>query len=459
MFTRVRWALLGVFVVATLVPVNPSPPVFTRPNVLIIVTDDQRVDQMRVLPRTNGLFKSGGVTFSNAYAATPLCCPSRASIFSGQYAHNHGVHGNTIPDVDHLDLSHTLQKALHVAGYQTGIAGKFFNGWDLNRDPPDFDRWAIMKGGYTNTTFNLQGRVTADTGYSTDFVSNQAKSMLDQFQSTANTGKPWFLYVAPFAPHFPYTANPADIRADVGSMVDHPSLHESDTRDKPPWISRYSAPDLGRTPSQVWQLQARALLQVDRLVQRLFDNTKDAQDTLAIFVSDNGYLLGEHGISEDTRLPYAESARVPMLLRWPRRLSGHSTNTRPVMNLDITATVAQAARLPATNLPLLDGRSLLSAYRRSTVFLEGFATKENPKDPGFPAWSSIIRNGFQYTEWTGPKGNLAFRELYNEASDSAQTTNLFWRAPGAAGRIAAPYAGDLASLRSCRGIRGTNPCP
>lgn len=431
----------------------------SRPNILIIVTDDQRLDQMAGMARTNALFKDGGITYTNAYAATPLCCPSRATIFSGRYPHNHGVKGNTIPDVDHLDLGRTMQKALKASGYQTGIAGKIFNGWDIARNPPDFDRWAIMRGGYQNTTFNVNGTLRSDTGYSTDFVSNQAKSMLDQFQAPQNATKPWFLYVAPFAAHFPYTPALIDTNAVVGSMPDHQALRETDKRDKPPWIANYTPTNLGLTPAQVWQAQSRSLLQVDRLVQRLFANQQNPRDTLAIFVSDNGYLLGEHGIAEDKRLPYPESVRVPLLVRWPARLSGHTVDNRLAMNVDITATVAAAAGLPTTYLPVLDGRNLLGSYKRSEVYLEGFASKENPGDPGFPAWSSIIKDGFQYTEWYGPAGRLAFQELYNSATDPQQLLNLFYLAPRAANTFAKPFWTELTRLRTCSGTVGPQACP
>jgi len=437
-------------------PVTISAAADRPPNILIIVTDDQRFDQMGAMPRTNALFKAGGVTFPNTYAGTPLCCPSRASIFSGRYSHNTGVRGNTVDEVNHLDLRYTLQHALKAAGYQTGIVGKIFNGWKIDRNPPDFDRWAVMRGGYTNAQFNVDGKLTTQTGYSTDFISNHAKSMLDQFQRDPN--KPWFLYVAPFAPHFPYTPHAVDTAANVGTMPDNAALHEKDKGDKPPWIANFKPVDLGRTPAQVWQDQNRSLIHVDRMVQRLFANQSKPNDTLAIFISDNGYLLGEHGVVEDKRLPYTESIHVPMLMRWPARLKGGTVDTRYAMNVDIAPTIAEAARLSTRWLPKLDGRSLLGSYRRDRVYLEGFNSKENPYDAGYPAWTSTLNDDVQYTEWTGPQGKVAFRELYNRRTDPDQLVNLFWLAPTAAANYAAPTAKHLARLRSSAGTTGATAC-
>src|SRR5687767_5874898 len=113
----------------------------TRPNVLIIVTDDQRADDtMAVMPETVDYFSSG-VTFPNAIATTPVCCPSRASIMTGRYAHNHNVRSNAASEAGRLDQDTTLQRDLRTAGYRTAIAGKYLNGWNINQAPPYFDQF------------------------------------------------------------------------------------------------------------------------------------------------------------------------------------------------------------------------------------------------------------------------------------------------------------------------------
>ncbi|MBA3429894.1 MAG: sulfatase-like hydrolase/transferase, partial [Actinobacteria bacterium] len=126
-----------------------------RPNILIILTDDQRATgTMWVMPKTRAIFGSGGTRYNNAVATTPLCCPSRASIFSGRYAHNHGVVSNASAGALNQDL--TIQAQLRRAGYRTAVAGKFLNGFPSS--PPHFDRWAVHRGRrYFDATFDLDG--------------------------------------------------------------------------------------------------------------------------------------------------------------------------------------------------------------------------------------------------------------------------------------------------------------
>ena len=431
-----------------------APP--KPPNILVIVTDDERVDEQSIMTQTNALFQKGGVTFTNAYAETPLCCPSRASIFTGQYTHNHGVHANSVEEVAHLDLRHTVQAALHQSGYRTGIVGKIFNGWDLTKPPPDFDRHAIMQAGYANTNFLVDGVPQVVPQYSTDFVSDQAVSMLGQFEQDAK--HPWFLYVAPFAPHWPYTPAAQDVAADVGTLSTSAALSETDLADKPPWIANRKAVDLGRTPAQVWQDQRRSLLAVDRMVKRLFDTMKHPRDTLAIFISDNGYMLGEHNVTEDKRLPYPESVKVPMTMRWPAQLAGGRKDSRPVLNVDIAATILDAANVDGRDLKM-DGYSLLGRHKRAQVFLESYPAKEFPNDPEIPAWTSVITSDTQYTEWRGPAGLVVFRELYDRTKDPNQLDNLFVVDPPAAEARAVPLAESLTQLRTCAGTRTLTACP
>ena len=117
-----------------------------------------------------------------------------------------------------------------------------------------------------------------------------------------------------------------------------------------------------------------------------------------------------------------------------------------------------ATGIGTKDLPHMDGRNLLGPYKRTDVLLEGYASKENPYDPGMPAWSSLLNDDYQYNQWYGPEGNVVFRELYNRKTDPNQLANLFWLAPNAAPAVAAPMAQRLAKLRYCGGWTGANPC-
>jgi arylsulfatase A-like enzyme len=181
---------------------NPSSAHGTPPNILIIVTDDQRAEgTLLLMPRTRHFFQAGGTRFTNAVATTPLCCPSRATILTGRYAHNTGVRSQNPAPLDRTTL---FPRLLRAAGYKTALVGKFLNSWGLLRPPPHFDRWATIGGQskYRDPTFNLNGDIQRLAGYSTDLIGGLAARFLRAFER-ADTA-PWLLYVAPVAPHLPW---------------------------------------------------------------------------------------------------------------------------------------------------------------------------------------------------------------------------------------------------------------
>ena len=205
-----------------------------RPNVLIIVTDDQRAaGTLGVMPQTRRWFARAGTTFKNAYVTTPLCCPSRASIFTGRYAHNHHVLGNRASS--RLDQSTTLQHALQDAGYFTAIAGKYLNSWPVTKDPPDFDRWAVFPKGYHDLEVNLDGSVWPLAAYSTDIVKRASVRFLKEAEQQDD--RPWYLYVAPTAPHPPFEPEARYRRAPVPPPRLDPAMREQDATDKPRYLA------------------------------------------------------------------------------------------------------------------------------------------------------------------------------------------------------------------------------
>src|SRR5918992_225131 len=160
-----RWSLLLLAVGLSIQPLGESAiGQESPPNILVILTDDQRaagtVTQL-AMPATRRWLLDSGTRFPNAFATTPLCCPSRASIYTGQYAHNHGVRLTE----DALDHRNTLQRYLQEAGYQTGIVGKFLNSWDYQNDPPHFDRFTLIHRGGFNHDANRDGQIVHLKGY------------------------------------------------------------------------------------------------------------------------------------------------------------------------------------------------------------------------------------------------------------------------------------------------------
>ncbi|MDQ3981862.1 MAG: sulfatase-like hydrolase/transferase, partial [Actinomycetota bacterium] len=173
---------------------EPASSQDERPNVLIIVTDDQRErDEMLVMPETLRIFGEGGTRFTHAFATTPQCCPSRASIFTGRYAHNTGVRRNQ--DALNLNQMVTMQRYLQQrAGYKTALVGRYLNAWDIAENPPFFDRWALFNAGYWENDFNVNGEVRHLEQYATDFIAEQSIEFLEEFDAEDDEQR-WLMYV------------------------------------------------------------------------------------------------------------------------------------------------------------------------------------------------------------------------------------------------------------------------
>lgn len=410
----------GISATSTAEPTTAALP--GAPNILFVITDDQRLeDALLSMPKTARFFRGGGTAYTNAFATTPLCCPSRGSIFSGRYSHNHGVLTNgATAAAKSFDKGATLQRQLRAAGYRTAIFGKYFNAWPLNVNPLNWDRWSIFKHGYTDVTFNHQGVMQQRTGYSTDLISNDAVQALRAFESTDS--KPWFLVVAPAAPHAPFTPRSDDVAAPVASWSPNPAVYEKDRTDKPAWVQSWGyGVEKGRT---VRDQQQRTLMSVDDMVGRLAGmlGTLGEQNTLAFFISDNGMLLGEHKLGGAKRFPYNESVEVPLFMRWPGQVPAGAVREDLVGNVDLMPTVLEATGVaPDATVPI-DGRSLLSSAPRTRIHLE---YAKSPEAPAVPSWASTRTEVSQYIEWYDDQGNLTFREYYDQQADPWQLTNLF----------------------------------
>ena len=391
----------------------------SRPNILIIVTDDQRaIDLDRFQPETVRWLEDTGVTYPNAFASTPLCCPSRASILSGQYAHNNGVRSNGSdeePGIEGFDHSTTMQAYLQQAGYRTGIVGKLFNAWPLREQPPFWNSYSIFNWGYRDKPWSINGRVARINTYSTRFVGYRASAFIRG--SEANDRRPWMLYVSPSAPHRPWDPQRRYEDVSVGRWTGNPAVRESDLSDKPPWL-RGGRCHLacGRN---IRTQQARLMMSVDDLVLKMEKKLQNFSETntLVIYVSDNGYLWGEHGRVAKSQ-PYTQSSKVPLMMRWPGHTESGATDERFALNIDIAPTVLEAAGIPLDETPM-DGRSLLADSARNRVHLEHWCTVK-----GCDRWASTRTHDYQYIERYDAEGNVLFREYYDNLADPWQLTNL-----------------------------------
>jgi arylsulfatase A-like enzyme len=363
------------------------------PNVLLILTDDQALGEtMRFMPETRARFASEGVTYPNAVVTTPLCCPSRASIFSGRYAHNHGI---LVNDGRPFDVAKTWQRILHGAGYRTGLVGKYLN----EVDP------------LTAPYFDYKRRL----GYEDPNASRAALGRVREFLATTeeDDAQPWALVLAPWAPHVPLTETPLYPDPDLGAFAPTPAYGEEDLSDKHPsvqnWATSQWSPD---DAPAAYVPYARELEATDELIGALFrhmDELDEGQRTLAFFSSDNGLMRGEHRL-KSKMWPYLESVRVPLYVRWPGRLDP-GVDHRLAANIDIAPTIFDATGL-APDYPV-DGRSLLQPAARSWQFLEYPAMAFGP--PSSPPWTAYFTPTRHYIRWAD-----GFVEDYDLAADAAE---------------------------------------
>jgi arylsulfatase A-like enzyme len=443
-------------------PGQEPPP--SGANVLVIMTDDQRASDTvipSVMPNLRQWLMTGGREFTNFYDAIPLCCPDRSVIFSGRYAHNTGVRTN--PDGSALDHSLTMERLLAEHGYDSAYVGKFLNDWQLGTPPPYFEHWSLVGGGYSNQFWNVDGVGRTYADYSTDLIGDRAVAYLDGFE--AADAQPWFLFLAPPAPHYPYEPAARDADAAVAAWAGNPATAETDRSDKPPWVRNRSFSLAQAEAVRIPQL--RTLMAVDDMVGRVMTRLQqlgELSDTLVIYTSDNGYVWGEHRLGGDygtagqKRYPYTESVRVPMYVRWDGHVQAGTTDVRMTSTVDIVPTVLDAAGIDP-DYPL-DGHSMLSSYTRTRILLEYWL---DPGDATIPTWISMRTPSLQFVEYYDANGNVTFREYYDLQADPWQLVNLLNDGNPSNPAIDALVA-EVRSDALCSGTSETvpptaNPCP
>jgi arylsulfatase A-like enzyme len=467
-----RAALVGLLAAAVVVPattaaVSPGGAAAAQgpPNVLVIMTDDQTVESVRVMTNVKRLLRDRGATFASSFVTFALCCPSRATFLTGQYAHNHGVLGNTPPSGGYAKLDHTntLPVWLQDAGYYTAHLGKYLNGYgraDPTEIPPGYDEWrgSVDPSTYRfyDYTLNENGRLTTYATYQTDLYARKAARIIRQ---RAPSAQPFFLWVAFLAPHSGGPREPDD-PADQPTPVPAPrhrnafdseplprppGFNERDVSDKPVGIR--NRPLLGpgriRQIREGYQQRLESLLAVDEAVGKLVAELRRAgelDDTLIIFTSDNGFFHGEHRVPFGKVLPYEPSIRVPLIVRGPGIPAGLRVNQR-VANIDLAPTIVDAAG--ATPGRVMDGRSLLPIIAQPDVPLGRDLLVE--RGPGAGTFTALRAPAYLYVE----HGN-GEEELYDLRRDPFQLASRHADPDYAA--IKAGLALRLDHLRACGGL-------
>jgi arylsulfatase A-like enzyme len=452
-----------------------------RPNVVVVMTDDQDFRSMHAMPKTRRLIARRGTTFATSLVSFPLCCPSRATFMTGQYAHNHGVKWNNFPQGGYelLKQDETLPVWLRRAGYRTIHIGKFLNETG-ERNPTEVPKgWDDWHGGVDPSTYGYYGYTINHNGrlrtygdkpedYATDVHARLAERAI---RDARRRGKPFFLNVAPLAPHTVATASsaraeglpavPAPRHANRfanAAMPRYPNFNEADLSDKPAVAAFF--PNL-MTDDDIASLEEHyrgrmgSLLAVDDLVDRVVKQLKRSgvyDDTDIIFTSDNGWILGEHRlrdpVSENGRavgvkyVPFEGSSRVPLMAAgpsFPRR----KTVRGVVVNADLAPTIEHITgarpRLPQ------DGRSLVRAARKPSL-LDGrgvlLETFENPR--GVSPYTSIRTERYRYEV-----ASNGLEGLYDLKLDPWELESK--HADPRYARIKRVLIRELDQLRDCRG--------
>ncbi len=396
-----------------------------RPNVLVFVSDDQtrRTVTPEVMPAVYHYMVSQGVSYPNFTDADPLCCPSRASIMSGRYNHNNHVLTNDEANALSLDLRSTIQCYLHTAGYRTGFYGKFLNGFPILSNHPCLTDYAINRGQqHAGLPVSVNGTLARPSGWVDEFGLRRAKRFLKR---VAPKQAPWYVYFSDSYPHSPYVPRPkyAEETITPPPGTEGPALNEADVTDKPAFIQAHFG-DIPN-PNQTLENELRMLRTVDDHFAALITKLRELHQlrtTLIIYVSDNGYLFGEHGLWGKS-VPYFEAINVPMMIRFPGRRSAGTVDRRHAQNIDLAPTIRAATGIHPTLIYTYDGRSLLSQWRRPVMLNESFHVGAFTARNWQPSWRSITTAAYQYVEWR-QDGNIIAREYYDRATDPSQLHNL-----------------------------------
>ncbi|MFM8999669.1 MAG: sulfatase [Actinomycetota bacterium] len=403
-------------------PARASEP---RPDIVLIVTDDQRWDSLDAMPILARELVARGTTFANAFATTPLCCPSRASILTGNLAHTTRVYRNAPPfgRYEWFDDRSTLATWLDDAGYATGYVGKYLNGYQhaalTGVVPPGWDRWvAFVRPFYTDYALTVDGMVERDLAtYATDRLADEAVAFVEGAEG------PLFLTFAPYAPHEPSTPAPEDAAAVVPSRTSAPTVGEEDVSDKPAWVRALPPLDAGdRAALATIRTDAdRSLLAVDRAIGRILDALARAgrlDRTLVVFTSDQGLAYGEHRWTKK-EAPYEEVIRVPLVIRAPEAFGAPTpaTRTELVANVDLAPTIAEFAGVAH---PATDGTSLAPLLRGEVVAWRDAVLLEHlGGGTPVPSYCGVRTADAKYVRYgTGEE------ELYDLVADPFEATNL-----------------------------------
>ncbi|MEV0386342.1 sulfatase [Nonomuraea sp. NPDC050643] len=408
-----------------------------RPNIIFFLVDDMSADLLPYMDTVSALAKDG-TTFSDYYVSNSLCCPSRASMFTGQFPHNTGVATNKGSDGGGYQAfqpheGRTYAVSLDRAGYRTGYLGKYINEYPVGTDyqvPVGWDEWHVAAGGgYSEFKYQLtryikeEGTKPLDPGggtYLVDELGRRAADFIGRSRQYA-PGQPFFLQVSPFAPHARVGVKPGEKEprfpparrdrpknqwpagefphGDCGGtdcttidVAKLPAFNE-DTADKPSWVRRAPiGPALVKELRKDFRDRIRMVQSVDDMVERVMGTLteEERRNTYVVFTSDNGFHLGQHRLLRGKSTAYDHDVRVPLLVKRPAAgRHGDLVSDAIAQNVDLFATFLDMAGIEHPARDKRDGRSLLPLIEghkvpdwRDAALIEH--VKPDPAAPGAP---------------------------------------------------------------------------
>ena len=449
---------------ATLVGVEAQGQ--TKPNIVFVLTDDQFPGSENAMPALKSNVTNEGVKFTNMTSTFPLCCPGRATIQRGQYAHNTKIYGNSLPlggwnkFKARGEHKSTMATWLNRSGYQTGLFGKYMNNYTELAIPPGWDRWYGWNGPKEGwSSVNDQGREKPLVKQEADAL--VSKNALEFLGNRLDNSAPVFAFVNFGAMHDPYYhANIDDGRFKGAGVPRTPAFNEDSVADKPAYLRnpKLSGSEISELDRD-YRNGLRSLMRVDRFVGNASDLLRrkgEMDETYFVFYTDNGAHFGQHRFGHGKLQPYEEDVNFPLIVRGPGIPHGAKSGTL-VGNHDIAPTLARigGASIPA----FVDGRSFLTLakdpnapWTRTAILSERETNNEAPNK-----WSMLRMGGKVYTRHEG-----GAKEYYDLARDPHQVHNALgtgdttYTPPDST--IRAYYEDRLTNLYRCSGHEGPGSC-
>jgi arylsulfatase A-like enzyme len=452
---------------STVSTVSTMPAV--RPNIVFVLADDLDSGLVQYMPKLTELVQASGVSFTNYYVTSAVCCPSRVSMLRGQYPHNTTVLTNEDGFAKFYQLgleSSTIATWLQSAGYGTALMGKYLNGYLEARGaglfeyvPPGWTEWDVAGDGFREVdyTMNHNGTLTKYGHSPGDVLTDVLRARADAFiTKSTDAGQPFFLELATFAPHFPYTVLDRYANMFPGITAPRPPSFNARGQGEPKWLAAQpslTTADIATLDAK-YRRRAQAVQSIDELIGHVFESlqrTGALDNTYFVFSSDNGYHVGQHRLQPGKQTAYDSDIRVPLIVGGPGIARG--SVDAMTMNIDLAPTFASLAGVPTP--AFVDGRSLVPLLKgttptdwREVVLVEHEGPTAVPGDPDYqpddnPTRYAAIRSAKRlFVEYHSGE-----YELYDYVTDPHELSN---RAASLSASELSNYQRTLDVLRECR---------